>query len=606
MVGKRLDQLDCWSTSAKRLFVQAIATGAKNPQQEFPVRNNPPNQIHRHFSASMTLQESEDLHRYVLELRDLTKEKFQEEVNELVSRLQRDFSEPFKFARVLRNTQEDILSFFHLDRFRLWLPDQKNEILYHTKITRLKSAHHLNRPPAKNANSISANHTENTIAWVFSTGLTNWSHQGKGKKKKGTLFAYPLVINKAVRGVLTFTASSLIRPAEELHHSLQWVTVQMGTYLERRWYQESVQRHEALLIHSENLGQTGGVHWTLDGNKTVLTKGMRRILGVRKNPGILSLRQLLHYCSPEDLPKLLRSFRQLQGGTTFESPVVRIRSRKGRPRKFVILRGRPVFNPGGSMVSFIGSVADVTESHRLAQKQKELREVEDLSKMGRLARAMAHEIRNPLTNIVLSNKQLENKADPNDKTTGMLHEIISRNSNRIEELVSELLESARPKQVSLQTVDIRQLIREVEGLFRDRAKLKNVSYRFDFRIGKPKFKADPEQLPLALLNIITNGIEAMENVSRKILTLEVEDEDQWILIRISDTGIGMSQEDASRIFEPFFSRKKKGLGVGMAATRSIISGHRGRIEVESRLQQGTSFLIFLPKDPKHGIFQLEE
>ena len=236
-----------------------------------------------------------------------------------------------------------------------------------------------------------------------------------------------------------------------------------------------------------------------------------------------------------------------------------------------------------------GLLHDITE---LKKAEKATLQAEKLAATGRLVQTLAHEVRNPLNNINLSLEQLHQDMDSNDDTE-MYMEIIQRNSKRISDIITELLNSSRPAEMSMKNKPLQLIIDESIGAALDRITLQKVKLEIDYAKDPAYVRADAEKLKLAFLNIIINAVEAMEE-DKGVLQISVETEKESHIVKIRDNGSGIAQENLGKLFEPYFTSKRNGLGLGLAATLNILQSHKGRIEVKSELSRGTEFTITFP------------
>lgn len=237
-----------------------------------------------------------------------------------------------------------------------------------------------------------------------------------------------------------------------------------------------------------------------------------------------------------------------------------------------------------------GLLHDITE---LKKAEKATLQAEKLAATGRLVQTLAHEVRNPLNNINLSLEQLHQELAENNEDSEMYMEIIQRNSKRISDIITELLNSSRPAEMSLQNKPLQLVIDESISSALDRITLQKIKLEINYDSRPAYVKADPEKLKLAFLNIIINAVEAMEE-DKGVLSISVEADGDMHTVRIRDNGSGIAQENLSKLFEPYFTSKRNGLGLGLAATLNILQSHKGRVEVQSELQKGTQFTISFP------------
>ena len=234
-------------------------------------------------------------------------------------------------------------------------------------------------------------------------------------------------------------------------------------------------------------------------------------------------------------------------------------------------------------------LTDITDKIQL---QREREAMERFANIGKVSRVLAHEVRNPLTNINLAVEGLydENKEEGLKDYFG----IIQRNSARINKLITELLNSTRPTVLNIGVVDINALLEESLLLAKDRIALQHITIQKEFADNLPTINGDFDKLGIAFLNIIINAIEAMpkENGLLQITTKITKNWD--VITLITDNGFGMDTETIDEIFQPFFTKKTNGTGLGLASTQNIILTHKGKIEVKSIVGKGTTFTICLP------------
>jgi two-component system, sporulation sensor kinase E len=236
-----------------------------------------------------------------------------------------------------------------------------------------------------------------------------------------------------------------------------------------------------------------------------------------------------------------------------------------------------------------GLLHDITE---LKKAEKATLQAEKLAATGRLVQTLAHEVRNPLNNINLSLEQLHHEVSQVDDAEIYI-EIIQRNSKRISDIITELLNSSRPAEMSLQSKPLQVILDESIAAALDRITLQKVKLLINYS-GQPAYvKADPEKLKLAFLNVIINAVEAMEE-DKGVLSISIESDKENHVVKIKDNGSGIAEENLSKLFEPYFTSKRNGLGLGLAATLNILQAHKGRIEVSSELNKGSQFTITFP------------
>jgi two-component system sensor histidine kinase AtoS len=266
---------------------------------------------------------------------------------------------------------------------------------------------------------------------------------------------------------------------------------------------------------------------------------------------------------------------------------------------------------------------DLTEIRLL---EGEMRRADKLASLGTLAAGMAHEIKNPLVSIKTFAQLLPAKFD--DKEFREMFSSITVNEvERINSIVEKLLEFARPSAPLFESVDVIETVEEVLLLLSTEVTKLNVKAVRNFETPSAPIIGDKGQLKQALLNLCLNGLQAIDAVENRFngaLTISVgfrkrrhrnidgspvdefakmfygteavatRDDAETVVIKVRDTGLGISRKDLAKIFDPFFTTKEKGVGLGLAVVHGIVKEHSGNISVESRENVGTEFTVSLP------------
>ena len=235
--------------------------------------------------------------------------------------------------------------------------------------------------------------------------------------------------------------------------------------------------------------------------------------------------------------------------------------------------------------------AKVRELNAMNAELQELRSIEKFAATGRIARTMAHEVRNPLTNISLATEQLKEITATHEESESLLA-MITRNANRINQLVSDLLSATRFAQLNFEKADFNQLMEETLELAIDRIELKRIRIEKQYMADSCSIMADREKMKVALLNIVVNALEAMEE-DKGFLQIRTWKRDEKCYLEIKDNGIGMNEDTVQKIFDPYFTGKNKGNGLGLTNTQNTIFNHKGNIRVTSKPGVGTVFTITL-------------
>ena len=219
-----------------------------------------------------------------------------------------------------------------------------------------------------------------------------------------------------------------------------------------------------------------------------------------------------------------------------------------------------------------------------------MKKAERLSAAGRLAASLAHEIRNPLASISGAAGILQRGTAPAEFLDDSL-EIIQKESQRLNTLLTGFLNFARPRSLRLQPTDLDDLLASVLSLAAHAAQARRIHFQYDHSAAGLEIACDPEQLKQVLLNLIINAIDASPEDSMIELTTEKGTES--VSIYVTDRGSGISDEAADHIFDPFFTTKPTGTGLGLAISSMIIGQHGGSLSFKANASGGTTFHLLL-------------
>ena len=231
-----------------------------------------------------------------------------------------------------------------------------------------------------------------------------------------------------------------------------------------------------------------------------------------------------------------------------------------------------------------------SESERLHAR---LREAERLATAGELAAGMAHEIRNPLAAILNATALLtdETGLTPDERASTLA--ALRTEARRLNRILSDFLQFARPQQARRAPGDIREVVQHVSSLIReDGSRAPRVDVRVAVDPAVPRFAFDRDQVTQVLWNVALNAVEAMNGRGR--LSLEVNRRNGDVALSVSDTGAGIAAENLPRVFEPFYTGKPNGSGLGLTIAERIVGAHGGRIEIDSELGRGTRVTLLFP------------
>ncbi|MEJ7701884.1 MAG: ATP-binding protein [Pyrinomonadaceae bacterium] len=238
------------------------------------------------------------------------------------------------------------------------------------------------------------------------------------------------------------------------------------------------------------------------------------------------------------------------------------------------------------------------ELEKSRQLESQLQQAEKSAVVGRLASAIAHEIRNPLNYINLTLDHLRTKFKPEDagksvtfeKLTAQLKEEVGRINNQI----TDFLNYSRPAKPNLQPLEGLEVIEDSLRIIEAQAEEQNIKISLVARENVPRLLGDTELLRSVFNNLLINAVQAMQATGGN-LDITISPDENFVKIEIADTGAGIPEENLTKIFEPYFSTKETGTGLGLAIVKKNVDVHNGTIEAESRLGEGTKFTVKLPR-----------
>jgi signal transduction histidine kinase len=228
----------------------------------------------------------------------------------------------------------------------------------------------------------------------------------------------------------------------------------------------------------------------------------------------------------------------------------------------------------------------------------EMLQAEHLATMGELAAGVAHEIRNPLAGIAGA-IEIMTKDFPEDHPDREILEDLRQEVRRIEKVLNDMLAYARPKPPQFGRADLKDIFARTLHLARQQTGSKNIEFSTQVPPDLPAFRMDTEQLHQVLLNLVLNGIQAIEHEGKVTIAARINapggpGQADMVEISVSDSGVGIPTESLERIFRPFYTTKRGGTGLGLSLCRRIIRQHGGKLGVESKPGKGSRFIIQLP------------
>jgi len=249
----------------------------------------------------------------------------------------------------------------------------------------------------------------------------------------------------------------------------------------------------------------------------------------------------------------------------------------------------------GQLAQNFNEMTAELEKTRLLEEK--LREAEKSAVVGRLGSAIAHEIRNPLNYINLTLDHLNTKFDPDDERSPEYHKLIGQIKTevaRINQQISDFLNYSRPAKANLQPVEAREVIEDSLRLVEAQAAESNIKIGVVEREDVPKIMGDSDFLRSVFNNLFINALQAIGSEGGK-MNVKISPDNGFVRFDVTDTGMGIPQENLPKVFEPYFSTKETGTGLGLAIVQKIVDIHHGSIDVESIEGEGTKFTVRLPR-----------
>ncbi|MFO8032783.1 MAG: ATP-binding protein [Desulfohalobiaceae bacterium] len=286
----------------------------------------------------------------------------------------------------------------------------------------------------------------------------------------------------------------------------------------------------------------------------------------------------------------------------------------------------PIWEDDGSLSRFIEVSRDVTKRERedeeinrrleemveertkqLKQRQQEIQRQDKMASLGKLSASVVHEINNPISgilNLILliqkMSGELELEQEKAEKFSYYL-KLIETETRRISRITSNLLSFSRESKIEMQPLNINHLLEEILFLNANFLKLNQIKLHKELDPGLPDLVGDGEKLKQVFMNLISNACEAMQPHGQGELSIKTKQSNNKVQVIFQDTGMGVEQTDADRVFDPFFSTKQesKGVGLGLSVAYGIVQQHCGDLEFTSQPAQGTTVTVTLPlQQPK--------
>jgi PAS domain S-box-containing protein len=375
---------------------------------------------------------------------------------------------------------------------------------------------------------------------------------------------------------------------------------------ERKRVEVALRQTEAYLEEAQRLSHTGSWAWNVARRENIhWSQEQYRLFGLDPKSDSLSFETAYQRIHPEDRA----TFNKVLETATRERSDFEVDFRIVLPdgsMKYSRSVGHPVFSASGELVEFVGTGIDMTERRqaekereRLRQVQADLAHVNRATTMGELTASLAHEINQPITAAATDARtclrwlarEQPDIAEARESAARMVHAV-----TRAADIISRLRQLFKKGVPQTSLVDTSEVIQEMVVLLRSEASRHSVSILTELAEDLPRVVADRVQLQQVLMNLMLNGIEAMQdtNSGGQLTIRSSKGQGGQLLVSVSDTGKGLPSDQADKIFNAFFSTKADGTGMGLSISRSIIESHGGRLWATSNSGPGATFNFTLP------------
>jgi PAS domain S-box-containing protein len=370
---------------------------------------------------------------------------------------------------------------------------------------------------------------------------------------------------------------------------------------ERKQAENALRQSEMYLAEAQRLSHTGSFGWHAGSEEIIWSEETFRIFGFDKAPSIkrTTVIQRIH---PDDRERVLRTTgRALRDRTDFEHGY-RLLMPDGSI-KHVHVRAHAV-RDASSGIDFVGAVSDVTARKQaeaaLHEAQMNLAHVTRVTALGEFAASIAHEVNQPLaavvTNAAACLRWLDREPANLKEVRSTVQSIVA-DGNRAGEVIQRVRALVNKTDDQKAPLQINDVVNEVTSLVQHELFSHRVALRLELAPALPLVLADRIQLQQVILNLVINGIEAMQPVkdrSRELVIRTRQDETSQVLVTVSDDGVGVAAENADRLFDAFFTTKSGGMGMGLSICRSIVNAHGGRLSASGNAGPGATFQFTLP------------
>jgi PAS domain S-box-containing protein len=373
----------------------------------------------------------------------------------------------------------------------------------------------------------------------------------------------------------------------------------------RKLVEEELRRSAALLAEGERLSLTGTFSWRVATDEIIWSDQVYRIFDFAPTVTV-TLELIATRVHPDDMPLLFEMTERARGdGSDFE-----YEHRLLMPDhsvKYLHLVAHGTRDENGQL-EYIGAVQDVTErrlsEEALSEVRSDLAHMSRVSSLGALTASIAHEVNQPLSGIITNAGTCLRMLDadpPNVDGARQTAQRTIRDGHRAADVITRLRALFSKKNVSTELLDLNDAIREVIALSRSELQRRQVISRVELAEDLPAVMADRVQLQQVVLNLLLNATDAMRDIDdrpRQLIIRTERDEGDHVRLSVQDAGVGLGPQDPNSLFEPFYTTKDGGMGIGLSVSRSIIESHHGRLWAAPNDGPGATLSFSIPCRPR--------